>query len=160
MEPSNDYTYDAIYRLISASGREHLGQSTGGAVLAPTPTSYNDSPRIQLLQPGDGQAMGLYTEQYQYDAVGNFLNYIHQGSNPANPGWTRSYSYSEASLLEPGKFSNRLTQTAVSGMQPFNEDYKHDVHGNMIQMPQLQVMQWDFWRTRPLVTTASGRECG
>jgi hypothetical protein len=26
VEPSNDYTYDAVYRLIQASGREHLGQ--------------------------------------------------------------------------------------------------------------------------------------
>ena len=27
VEPSNDYIYDAIYRLIQATGREHLGQS-------------------------------------------------------------------------------------------------------------------------------------
>ncbi|MCB0039619.1 MAG: VCBS repeat-containing protein, partial [Caldilinea sp.] len=26
VEPSNDYTYDAVYRLIEATGREHLGQ--------------------------------------------------------------------------------------------------------------------------------------
>jgi hypothetical protein len=26
VEPSNDYTYDALYRLIQAEGREHLGQ--------------------------------------------------------------------------------------------------------------------------------------
>ena len=26
VEPSNDYTYDAIYQLIEATGREHLGQ--------------------------------------------------------------------------------------------------------------------------------------
>src|SRR6185503_5728885 len=26
VEPSNDYTYDALYRLIQATGREHLGQ--------------------------------------------------------------------------------------------------------------------------------------
>ena len=29
VEPSNDYTYDAIYRLIEATGREHLGQVDG-----------------------------------------------------------------------------------------------------------------------------------
>ena len=28
VEPSNDYTYDALYRLIQATGREHLGQAT------------------------------------------------------------------------------------------------------------------------------------
>ena len=32
VDPSNDYTYDAIYRLIEATGREHLGQANGQAV--------------------------------------------------------------------------------------------------------------------------------
>ena len=88
--------------------------------------------------------MGTYTEQYQYDAVGNFLNFIHKGANPSNPGWTRAYTYNEASLLEAGKLSNRLSRTTVSGSQPLNEPYTYDLHGNMARMPQLQVMQWDF----------------
>ena len=144
VNPSNDYTYDAIYRLTIAAGREHLGQSGGGGVPVSTPACYNDVPRVQLLQPGDGQAMGLYTEQYQYDAVGNFLQYKHYSSDPANPAWARSYTYSEASLLESGKVSNRLTSTTVSGAQPYVENYGYDLHGNMLKMPQLQPMQWDF----------------
>lgn len=142
VEPSNDYTYDALYRLINATGREHLGQIGSG--LAPAPTSYNDAPRILLPQPGDGNAMGTYSEQYEYDAVGNFLQYIHQGSNPANPGWSRSYIYGESSLLEPANHSNRLTRSVVSGAQPLNEDYAYDLHGNMTRMPQLQQLSWDF----------------
>jgi RHS repeat-associated protein len=146
VEPSNDYTYDAIYRLINASGREHLGQNGAGQPLPPTPTSYNDFPHVGLLQPGDGKAMGTYSEQYQYDAVGNFLQFIHRGTDPANPVWTRAYTYNEASLLEPGQTSNRLTRTMVNpgGAQPQNENYTHDLHGNITRMPQLQVMQWDF----------------
>jgi RHS repeat-associated protein len=143
VEPSADYTYDAIYRLIQADGREHLGQN-GGGPLPPTPTSYNDVPRVGLLHPNDGNAMGIYTEQYQYDPVGNFLKFIHRGTNPANPGWTRSYTYNEASLLEPGKLSNRLTSTTVSGNQPLNEPYTYDPQGNMTRMLHLQSMQWDF----------------
>ncbi len=143
VEPSADYTYDATYRLILASGREQLGLN-GGNPLPPWPTSYNDVPRIGLLSPGDGNAMGTYSEQYQYDAVGNFLNFIHKGANPSNPGWTRAYTYNEASLLEAGKLSNRLSSTAVSGSQPLNEPHAYDLHGNMARMPQLQVMQWDF----------------
>jgi RHS repeat-associated protein len=144
VDPSADYTYDPIYRLIQASGREQLGLS-GGGPLPPTPTSYNDVPRIGLtpLQ-GDGKAVGTYTEQYQYDGVGNFLQFIHQGANPANPGWTRSYTYNEVSLLEPGKTSNRLSSSAVSGSQPLNEPYTYDLHGNTASMPQLQALQWDF----------------
>lgn len=143
VEPSADYAYDAIYRLIQASGREHLGLN-GGGPLAPASTSYNDVPRIGLRSPGDGKAMGTYTEQYQYDAVGNFLQFIHKGANPANPGWTRLYTYNEVSPLEPAKMSNRLTSTAVKGSQPLNEPYTYDLHGNMTSMPQLQAMQWDF----------------
>jgi RHS repeat-associated protein len=138
VEPSADYTYDAVYRLIQATGREHLGQAGG----APIPHSYNDAPRVGVLAPGDGNAMGTYLERYVYDAVGNFHSMQHIGSNPANPGWTRTYTYNEASLLEASKLSNRLSSTAVGNGNP--EQYSYDTHGNMLKMPQLQVMQWDF----------------
>ena len=32
VEPSAEYTYDALYRLIEATGREHLGQANGATV--------------------------------------------------------------------------------------------------------------------------------
>lgn len=143
VEPSTDYVYDAIYRLVQATGREQLGLG-GGAPLLPLATSYNDVPRVNLPHPGDGNAMGTYSEKYRYDAVGNFLSMIHRGTSPSNPGWTRSYTYDETSLLEAGKVSNRLTSTAISGRQPLNEQYAYDAHGNMTSMPHLQVMQWDF----------------
>ncbi|HEY2499456.1 MAG TPA: SpvB/TcaC N-terminal domain-containing protein [Candidatus Angelobacter sp.] len=145
VEPSNDYTYDAIYRLIQAKGREQLGLGGNNAALPPTATSYNDVPRT-LLTPaqGDGNALGTYIEQYQYDAAGNFLKFIHQGANPADPGWSRSYTYNETSLLEPSKKSNRLSSTAISGNQPLNEPYNYDLHGNMTSMPQLRLLQWNF----------------
>jgi len=141
VEPSAEYTYDAIYRLIEATGREHLGQ--GGT---PAPHSYNDAPRVGLLHPGDGNAMGRYLERYVYDAVGNFLEMQHRSSDPAHPGWTRTYAYDETSQLEPGRQSNRLTRTTIGGT---TETYSasgdgYDTHGNMLRMPHLQVMQWDF----------------
>ncbi len=143
IEPSCDYTYDAINRQNLARARELLGLS-GGEPLAPTPTSSNDLPRLGLQRPGDGNAMGIYDEQYQYDEVGNFSNFIHSGTDPANPGWTRSYNYTQASQLEPLKFSNRLSLTVVKGSVPLNENYTYDLHGNMTSMPQLQSMGWDF----------------
>jgi RHS repeat-associated protein len=145
VEPSNDYTYDAIYRLIQASGREQLGLGGNGQPLAPTASSYNDLPRVLLSpSPTDGNAMGTYTESYRYDPVGNFLQLAHIGSQPENAGWTRSYTYNEPSSLESGNVNNRLTKTTVSGSQPLNEPYSYDVHGNMTSMPQLQLMQWNF----------------
>jgi len=140
VEPSADYTYDAIYRLIEARGREHLGQVGG----APTSYSYNDAPRVGLLHPGDGKAMGLCLERYVYDAVGNFLSMRHIGSDPTNPGWTRTYAYNQASLLEPAKQSNRLSSTSIGNGTAITEQYSFDAHGNMLQMLQLQLMQWDY----------------
>jgi RHS repeat-associated protein len=147
VEPSNDYTYDAIYRLIEAMGREHLGQ--GGAAI---PHSYNDAGRVGLLTAdsasrfaaNDGNAMDRYCEKYVYDAVGNFMEMSHHRSCPAAPSWTRTYTYAESSLIEPAKLSNRLSSTTVGNNNPIQEQYGHDVHGNMLRMPQLQIMQWDY----------------
>jgi RHS repeat-associated protein len=143
VEPSADFTYDPIFRLTRASGREHL--ATAGALPpASSATSYNDAARTRLLHPGDGNAMGTYTEQYSYDAAGNITQLTHRGSDASNPGWTRTYTYGEASMLEPARTGNHLTRTTVGNGTPFNEDYAHDAHGNMIAMPQLQTMVWDF----------------
>ena len=144
VDPSAGYTFDAIYRLIEATGREQLGLAGDGTPLAPTPSSYNDVPRAGLLQPGDGNAVGIYDEQYQYDASGNFTNFIHRGSNPANPGWSRTYAYNEPSQLNAAAMSNRLSSTTIAGNQPFVEKYGYDPHGNMTAMPQLQQMAWDY----------------
>lgn len=144
VEPHAEYTYDALYRLIEATGREHLGQ-TGGVSTAPTPHSYNDVSRVGLLHPADGNAMGRYLERYVYDAVGNFLEMQHRGSDPAHPGWTRAYAYNETSQLEVAKQSNRLSSTQVgNGVTAAPETYLYDAHGNMTRMPHLHVMRWDF----------------
>ena len=142
VEPGADYTYDAIYRLIEASGREHLGQVGGGRGQTPIPLSFDDTPRIGLLQPGDGNAMGRYLQQYTYDEVGNLLQMLHSSTDPTQPGWTRTYTYNEPSLLEAGKVSNRLSSTQI-GTEPA-QPYTYDTHGNMTTMSHLSLMQWDY----------------
>jgi len=152
VEPSAEYTYDALYRLIEASGREHLGQAGG----APIPHSHDDRLRVGIdWAANDGNAMGRYIEQYVYDAVGNIEQIIHRGTDPAHPGWTRTYEYDETSLIEngiagaPRKASNRITRT-VLGPDNTPEPYAHDAHGNMIRMPHLggahpgPNMHWDY----------------
>ena len=152
VEPSNDYVYDALYRLIQADGREHLGQAAGGERLPPTASDGFNAFHTRLDHPGDGNAMGTYIERYVYDVVGNFLQMQHRGSDPAHPGWTRAYDYLETSLIEDGsgvaplKTSNRLTRTTLNpaGNTPQPETYLHDAHGNMISMPHLTRMDWDY----------------
>lgn len=153
VEPSNDYVYDALYRLILATGREHLGQ--GGA---PIPHSNDDAGRGGQLQPGDGNALGRYAELYSYDAAGNILQMQHRGRDPSHAGWTRHYDYDEPSLIEDGKRNNRLSSTRIGNKAaPTPEAYVHDVHGNMVFMPHLgggraeTNMHWDYkdqlWQT-------------
>ncbi len=142
VEPSSDYTHDPLYRLISASGREHLGQ-TNGALSAATQITDDDSFRIRLPQPGDGNAMGTYVETYVYDALGNILSMAHQ---VASGGWTRRYAYNEASRIVAGEIGNRLSATSLPGDPaggPFSATYAHDAHGNMTRMPHLPAMAWD-----------------
>ena len=95
------------------------------------------------------------SERYVYDAVGNFVAMQHRGSDPVHPGWTRTYAYGEASLIEDGtgglslKTSNRLSSTTAGRNSP-PERYAYDAHGNMIRMPHLggthpaPNMHWDY----------------
>lgn len=140
VDPDVSYTYDAVYRLVEATGREHLGQVAAG-LRAPTPPRDGDAPRRLLPHPADGNAMGRYTEQYRYDDAGNLLEVAHRGTDPQHAGWKRTYRYEEASQLEPARRSNRLTSTRLGSGAAL--PYAHDAHGNMIAMPHLTLMAWD-----------------
>lgn len=153
VEPSADYTYDSLYRLFTATGREHLGQIGG----TPFPHSAADGPRVGIeWSANDGNALGTYVERYLYDPVGNILEMQHRGSDPAHPGWTRFYAYEETSTIEDGtagtayKSSNRLTSTTVGINNPTVERYAYDSQGNLIRMPHLggvypdSNLTWDY----------------
>lgn len=132
VEPHAAYTYDAIYRLIQATGREHIGQTDQPQ------TSWNDEFRTGLVHPHDGQAMRRYTKQYDYDEVGNILRLIHQA---ANGNWTRSYEYIEPGLINPALTNNRLTAATVGDV---TVNYSYDPHGNVTGMSHLTQMNWDY----------------
>ena len=122
----NDFVYDAVYRLISATGREHIGQNA--------PVDEFDATRVGLPHPSDGAAMQRYRQQYDYDHVGNLLNMVHSsGAGPFINQWTRQFT--------PAATSNRLTQSQVGGAV---ESYAYDVHGNMTALAALPTLAWDF----------------
>ena len=141
VEPSNDYTYDAVYRLISATGREHVGQAvTAGKPNAPTPpTQFNDF-HSRLTAPGDGNAMANYTESYEYDQVGNFKSVKHDSSDPTVPSWTRTYAYNEVSQLGGPLPSNRISSTTIDTA---TDTYKYDINGNMMSMSAVPKLSWN-----------------
>ena len=151
VEPSAEYRYDALYRLIEATGREHLGQVGG----SPVPHSHDDALRVGIdWAANDGNAMGTYVEGYVYDAVGNLLEMQHVGRDPAQAGWTRTYVYGEAGLIEGGGGSpttnNQLSSTSVGTNNQLVEQYAYDAHGNITRMPHLggakpgANMHWDY----------------
>jgi RHS repeat-associated protein len=138
--PACDYTYDPLYRLIEATGREHIGQSA--FQFTPPDGNYRDYPFAGAAQQNNLQALRNYSEEYEYDCVSNFTKVVHHA---VGGNWTRTYGYDEKSLIEPSKKSNRLSQTAL----PTNggasaERYSYDAHGSITQMPHLPVMEWDF----------------
>lgn len=140
VEPTAEYTYDAMHRLIEATGREHLGQNC-----QPRPYSPDDRGRIRLPHPQDGAAMGRYRERYAYDPAGNMIDLRHLSLADPAMGWTRHFSYEEPSLLDPTARSNRLTAVITGGTrEPIGGPGGYDAHGNMLHLPHITEMAWNF----------------
>jgi hypothetical protein len=140
LDAACEYTYDPIYRLIEATGREHIGQSAFN--FFSEHDDYRDYPFEGAAQLTDLQALQHYTECYTYDPAGNFLNMFHWA---AHRNWTRAYRYYEPSLLDPANKSNRLSDTALDTHPDAPvERYSYDAHGNMMRMPHLPSMEWNY----------------
>jgi len=105
--PDKNYTYDALYRLIEAQGREHIGQVA----------EYEELPFMNIPHPNDPQAMRRYSRAYEYDNSGNISQMDHTAQNG---NWTRDYSYTA------GK--NRLASTVIGAT---TVNYTHDNNGNI-----------------------------
>lgn len=132
VNPSCDYTYDALYRLIR-----------NGAPSSPSPAGPFTG--VDGDSPGDGKVMTNYEELYQYDAAGNILSLRHNITDPKDSGWQRLYTYRESSQLEPGKYSNRLSGTSVgSTSEAYTYNGPDGMIGDMTSMPHLPVMQWNY----------------
>ena len=66
IEPIRRFTYDSLYQLIAASGRETAKPSLG--------------PDLPAWQTSDTSQVVNYSETYRYDAAGNLLERIHLGA--------------------------------------------------------------------------------
>ena len=120
--PRRDYTYDALYRLRSATGREHLSQATYDQRDIPDPLAW------PLAHGADQNKVISYLEQYLYDPSGNLTELRHKGAL----NWTRTQTIEDQ--------SNRLNKSTVDG---FDSRYKHDDRGNMTSMAHLALMTWN-----------------
>ena len=113
VEPKSRYTYDALYRLIRAEGRENNTFNTAPGPVEPEPR--------QAGFPITDDALRNYTQHYQYDAVGNILQMRHIADTLR---WTRNYAYATD--------SNRLLQTWLGSDTANAVLYEYDGHGSML----------------------------
>lgn len=138
VEPHNDYTYDAIYRLVRATGREHVGQNA--------PVSRLDPERSHRPHRSDLNAMQRYQQDYEYDSAGNMTRMVHNaGTGALAHRWTRE--------LVPRAANNQLVSSQVGATA---EAYGYDGRGNMTAIPGLPVLTWDVHNRLGVVDLQGG----
>ncbi len=137
VKPESHFEYDAMYRLLKATGREHAG--LGGNAQR----NHSDLPFLaQLPHVNELNAVRRYAEQYEYDECGNILQMQHSAINGT---WTRHYRYEYQD--DANNNTNRLKSTSIPGdadAGPYTATYQHDIHGNMTKMPHLDELVWNF----------------
>jgi len=131
IEPISEYTYDALYRLVEATGRENNAALAFGNC-----DNWSDKPFLNQMSQGGPMAVRNYTQRYQYDAVGNIMEMKHLalGGN-----WTRNYNYETN--------SNRLKSTLIgdNGNPANYVNYSHHpMHGYLVELPHLENISWNF----------------
>ena len=126
------FTYDPLYRLLSATGRE--------CDVPPPSPPWSDLPRCDDLTRTRG-----YTEQYSYDPVGNMIRLQHTADTGS---FTRAFSLSPQ--------CNRLA-TLTIGRTIY--EYSYDANGNLTQETTSRHCEWDHSdRLRVYSTQVKGAE--
>ncbi len=120
IDPHNYYTYDALYRLIKAEGRELIGNDAA--------VNYNDSSRMgktgipfNNTSPNDTNAMRRYTQKYTYDNAGNMTQMKHIVGGTDN--WTRNFTIATS--------SNKTTVSSIGSNATTSETLSYDARGNL-----------------------------
>ncbi|OAQ74288.1 SpvB domain-containing protein [Pochonia chlamydosporia 170] len=141
VDPSSDYVYDAAYRLIEATGREHLGQANQGME---SPTTRSPE-HFSTDHAHDDGSMARYTEIYAYDSTGNCLRLHHISADEKRASWTRHFTYQEPSQLEPEKMSNRLSVMRIGSKDHiFKYEGLQGSSGNVTSTYNLPSLNWDY----------------
>lgn len=136
VDPDGDFVYDALYRLVEARGREHLGQ-TGTA----QPHSPSDVARLRLPHPGDGIGLSPYVERYLLDPGGGLAEMTHRSLGASPVGWTRRFTADAPGRIEglAAQTGNALSRSTLSadGTPPQDETLLYDPMGQVIRLPHL-----------------------
>jgi RHS repeat-associated protein len=120
------FTYDPIYRLLSATGREYAAGS---------PYIWDDRFENPGTNHQDPTLTSPYTQYFKYDAAGNMVEWRHHAAN----SYTKTFALANN---HKGIGSNRL-DTITVGQNPAVYHYKYDANGNMILENTERHFTWD-----------------
>ena len=141
IESRKRYSYDSLYRLTEATGREHAGQNN----IAPA-ENWVDCPFRVSYAANDAKAWRTFTQTYTYDGVGNILRMRHVTPAATAQGWTRQYEYALDSnrLLASATGAAPVTTHYPAGVPTLANVYSYNQHGSMARLAHLPQMDWDF----------------
>ncbi|MDQ0431012.1 insecticidal toxin complex protein TccC [Pantoea agglomerans] len=120
--PENTYTYDTLYQLVSASGRE----------MANAGQQCSSLPPATIHLPTDSSAYTNYTRTYSYDNAGN-LTQIHHSSPATGNNYTTAITVSDR--------SNRGVLSTLTPM-PSEVDALFTAGGQQKQLQSGQSLVW------------------
>ncbi|KVP48679.1 RHS repeat-associated core domain-containing protein [Burkholderia ubonensis] len=120
VEPASHYTYDALYQLSRATGRENANAGRQTQALPPP---------IVPLYPESGE-LTYYTRTYSYDRGANLTEIHHQGTTP----------YTQQMVV--ARTSNRAVPQA-NGLTPGDVEGCFDACGNLRELAPGQPLTWD-----------------
>lgn len=118
--PDSFYTYDALYQLIQAQGRENANAGQQSQALPPA--------IVPLWQ--QTTELTHYTRHYHYDRGSNLTAIRHVGL----------HAYTQQMVVS--QTSNRAVQHST-GLTPGDVDSYFDGCGNLLQLAPGQPMAWD-----------------
>jgi RHS repeat-associated protein len=111
----SDYTYDPLYRLIKATGREHPSISNCTYARKPKEGNFNQASFSPVPDANDSQALINYCEHYTHDDAGNLIEKKHETASSAS-SWTK-----KTSVLEHCNRLKDLEYDAGGNLQTLNE---------------------------------------
>ncbi len=138
VEARSRYTYDAIYRLIEAKGREHANATNA-------PGQFQIDPDHIGFPMSDRGVVRNYTQNYRYDAVGNIDELQHLAAPTGS--WTRHYEYAAD--------NNRLLRTWTGSTDAEAVFYRYDTHGSMLNLANVPAEFRLSWNTRDMIHAAN-----